>query len=160
MAGCYRFVSTNGMICGDTYDEVRVTHRGDIQNNVIEGAWRILDHSQAITESRQTMQTIALNETEQQVLRRKRMADTDTDLWVTFNVSSYIGEPTRPPQIASAHAPPVEWDTDFDQTSLLASEQAEWIPEFEYDQTVNWRHVISRGLNNRCCSKVGAVLRG
>lgn len=67
-----------------------------------EGAWRILDHSQAITESRQTMQQIVLDESEQQVfaeaalqvrfpetwqemrpeqvLRRKRMADTNTDL--------------------------------------------------------------------------------
>ncbi len=113
LAGCYRFVCTNGMICGDTYDEVRVTHRGDIQHNVIEGAWRILDHSQAITESRQTMQTIALDETEQrvfaeaalqvrfpetyldkrpeQVLRRKRMADTNTDLWTTLNVVQLCG---------------------------------------------------------------------
>ncbi len=49
-----------------------------------------------------------------------------------------IGEPTRPPQIASAHAPPVEWDTGFDQTPLPESGQhAEPVPEFEYDQTVN-----------------------
>ncbi len=113
LAGCYRLVCANGMICGDTYDEVRVTHRGDIQHNVIEGAWHILDHSQAITESRQTMQEIALDETEQQVfaeaalqvrfpetyldmrteqvLRRKRMADTNTDLWTTFNVIQLCG---------------------------------------------------------------------
>jgi len=54
-------------------------------------------------------------------------------------VLNHIGEPIRPPNIASARAPPVEWDTDFDQTPLLESgQQAESTPEFEYDQTVNW----------------------
>ncbi len=106
LAGCYRFICTNGMICGETYDEVRVTHRGDIKHNVIEGAWRILDQSNAITESRQTMQGIALNADEQhvfaesalqirfpdnylemrpdQALRRVRVADNNTDLWTTL----------------------------------------------------------------------------
>jgi hypothetical protein len=108
LAGCYRFACTNGMICGETYDEVRVTHRGDIANNVIEGAWRILHNSNAITASRQAMQAIALNDDEQQAfaeaalqirfpdtyqvmrpeqaLRRKRIADNNSDLWTTFNV--------------------------------------------------------------------------
>ncbi len=108
LAGCYRFVCTNGMICGETYDEVRVTHRGDIKHNVIEGAWRILDQSKAITESRQSMQGIVLTDDEQsvfaesalqlrfpdnyldmrpdQALRRVRIADINTDLWTTFNV--------------------------------------------------------------------------
>ena len=54
-------------------------------------------------------------------------------------VLNHIGEPSKPPQIASARAPPVEWDTDFDQTLLQKSgQQAEPVPEFEYDQTVNW----------------------
>ncbi len=108
LAGCYRFVCANGLICGDTYDEVRVTHRGDIQHNVIEGAWRILDQSKAITASRQSMQGITLTRDEQQVfaesalqlrfpdnyldmrpdqaLRRVRVADLNTDLWTTLNI--------------------------------------------------------------------------
>ncbi len=53
-------------------------------------------------------------------------------------VLNYIGEPTRPPQLASARAPPVEWESDFDQTPLQKSGPAEPIPEFEYDQSVNW----------------------
>lgn len=54
-------------------------------------------------------------------------------------VLNHIGEPTKPPQIASARALPEEWDTNFDQTPLQESgQQAEPILEFEYDQTVNW----------------------
>jgi hypothetical protein len=108
LAGCYRFACVNGMICGETYDEVRVTHRGDLKHHIIEGAWRILNQSNAITASRQAMQGIALTDDEQQVfaeaalqirfpdtwqamrpeqaLRRKRIADNSTDLWTTLNV--------------------------------------------------------------------------
>ena len=53
-------------------------------------------------------------------------------------ILNHIGEPTTPPQIASARAPPVEWDTDFDQTPFQESGQAEPVSEFEYDQTVTW----------------------
>jgi hypothetical protein len=61
-----------------------------------------------------------------------------TEVDPIHRVLNHIGEPTKPPQIASARAPPVEWGTDFDQTSLQESGHAERIPEFEYDQTVNW----------------------
>jgi hypothetical protein len=53
-------------------------------------------------------------------------------------VLNHIGEPTTPPQIASARAPPVEWDTDFDQTVFNQPEEAEPVAELEYDQTVTW----------------------
>jgi hypothetical protein len=61
-----------------------------------------------------------------------------TEVDPIHRVLNHIGEPTTPPQIASARAQPVEWDTDFDQTPLQGSGQAEQILEFEYDQTVNW----------------------
>ncbi|MCH9699246.1 MAG: DUF945 domain-containing protein [Gammaproteobacteria bacterium] len=108
LAGCFRFVCANGMVCGETFDEVRVTHRGDIQDNVINGAYRILEQSKAITASREAMQAIQLSIDDQQLfaqsalqlrfperylsmrpdqaLRRVRFDDTNTDLWTTLNV--------------------------------------------------------------------------
>ena len=53
-------------------------------------------------------------------------------------VLSHIGEPTTPPLIAPARAPPDSGDADFDQSPLHESEQTEPVPEFEYDQTVTW----------------------
>ena len=61
-----------------------------------------------------------------------------TEVDPIHRVLNHIGEPTRSPQIASSREPPVEWDTDFDQTAIQESGQAEPIPEFEYDQAVNW----------------------
>jgi hypothetical protein len=50
----------------------------------------------------------------------------------------HIGEPATPPRIAPARAPPDWLQVDFDQTILDESEQAEPVPEFEFDQTVSW----------------------
>ncbi|MGH8548189.1 MAG: hypothetical protein ACREEM_42670 [Blastocatellia bacterium] len=48
-----------------------------------------------------------------------------------------LGEPTTPPGIASARAPPDWIEADFDPTVLNESENVEPIPEFEFDQTVS-----------------------
>ena len=50
----------------------------------------------------------------------------------------YIGEPATPPRIAPARAPPDWLEADFDQTYPSVSEEAEPLPEFEFDQTVSW----------------------
>ncbi len=43
LAGVFRFVCSNGMVCGDTIQDVRVPHKGDVVNHVIEGAYSVLD---------------------------------------------------------------------------------------------------------------------
>ena len=43
LAGVFRFVCMNGMVCGDTQNDIRIRHQGDIVSNVIEGAFRVLD---------------------------------------------------------------------------------------------------------------------
>ena len=50
----------------------------------------------------------------------------------------HIGEPATPPQIVPARGPPLEKDTDFNQTPLYEGEGAEPALEFEYDQAVSW----------------------
>jgi len=50
----------------------------------------------------------------------------------------HIGEPTTPPRITSARAPPNWLEADFDQTYLNESKEAEPLPDFEFDQTVHW----------------------
>ncbi len=52
----------------------------------------------------------------------------------------HIGELATQPRIAPARAPPDWFETDFDQTDRIEAEQAEPVPEFEFDQTVNWLH--------------------
>jgi hypothetical protein len=43
MAGMFRFVCANGMVCGDTLHDVRVRHNGDAVNTIIDGAYTLLE---------------------------------------------------------------------------------------------------------------------
>ena len=42
LAGMFRFVCSNGLVCGDTVADVRVPHKGDVAGQVIEGAYQVL----------------------------------------------------------------------------------------------------------------------
>jgi hypothetical protein len=109
MSGVFRFVCANGMVFGDTQNDVRLRHSGDVVDNVIEGAFRVLDDFQLVDASREAMQTLTLNAgeqnafahaalalkydpeagpapiTEAQLLRQRRPDDAGSDLWTTFN---------------------------------------------------------------------------
>ncbi len=108
LAGCFRFVCQNGMVCGDTFQDVRVRHTGSVVDNVIEGAYEVLDNSERVSDSREMMESVKLSADEQrafakaalplrfekednrpreeQVLSPRRSQDAGQDLWTTFNV--------------------------------------------------------------------------
>jgi len=108
LAGMFRFVCQNGMVAGDTVDEIRIPHRGDIVDNVIEAAYTIVDEFDAVNEARDIMRSIELSPAEsellataslalkydedkapiasRQLLIPKRYNDNKTDLWSRFNV--------------------------------------------------------------------------
>ena len=109
IAGVYRYVCSNGMVFGETRNDVRLRHSGDIVDNVIEGAFKVLDDFEMVDESRQGMQALSLNDgeqsafaraalaikydtetaaapiTEAQVLETRRTQDGAPDLWTTLN---------------------------------------------------------------------------
>lgn len=108
LAGCYRFVCHNGLICGDTIEDFRVRHSGNIVGNVIEGAFRILDEFEQVDAEREAMRRIQLAPGQQQAFARaalelrydpqenmpiepgqlneaRRFEDRGSDLWRTFN---------------------------------------------------------------------------
>ena len=65
LAGCFRFVCHNGLICGENIEDFRVRHSGDVLNNVIEGAYRIVSEFEQVDEAKEQMKTIALNPKQQ-----------------------------------------------------------------------------------------------
>ena len=110
LAGMFRFVCANGLVCGNAVSDVRVPHKGQIMDNVIEGAYDVLDGFGLVRELRDGMHAISLRPaeaeifarsaltlkyepdpvkpapvTETQILAPRRSADTGTDLWTTFN---------------------------------------------------------------------------
>jgi hypothetical protein len=50
LAGMFRFVCCNGLVVGEVVDDIRIPHKGNIQGEVIEGAFRVLDEFEAVNE--------------------------------------------------------------------------------------------------------------
>lgn len=109
LAGTFRFVCANGMVCGDTLNDIRVPHKGNIVDNVIEGAFRVVEDFELINGQVDGMKSLTLDSREQevfahaalslkydleagaapiteaQILLPKRREDAGSDLWSTFN---------------------------------------------------------------------------
>ena len=117
MAGMIRFACTNGLIVADEiFDTLKVRHSGNIEQNVIEGSYRVLEASETALAAPREWSHIMLNRDEkmaiaeaarvvrfakpdddgelqvetpitaEMLLRPHRSADTGADLWSTFNV--------------------------------------------------------------------------
>jgi hypothetical protein len=74
LAGILRFVCQNGMVAGENIRDVRVPHKGNIVQNVINGAFDVLDGFDLIREQKDGMQAITLNHDEQTVFARSALA--------------------------------------------------------------------------------------
>lgn len=107
LAGMFRFVCSNGMVCGETTSDIRVRHNGDVVGQVIEGAFTVLDGFEKTTAQREAMQVLTVNQgeqaafaraalslkyeehafpvTEAQILTPRRYDDRGNDMWTTFN---------------------------------------------------------------------------
>ena len=111
MPGVFRLVCLNGLMCGDTYDEVKVRHSGNAIDEVIEGAFRVLDERAKVTGQVGAFKSIAMSPEERvvmadaahllrfpdrdekpigvkplQLLDARRVDDQTRDLWTTMNV--------------------------------------------------------------------------
>jgi len=107
-AGVIRFVCTNSLIAGEQFEEIRVHHKGNVQDQIIEGAYTIAQDFPRLIDSSREMAGLVLSEQEQrlfaeasliarygedeapispdQVLRPVRSADRGGNLWTTFNI--------------------------------------------------------------------------
>jgi hypothetical protein len=109
LAGMFRFVCANGMVCGDVSSDIRVPHKGAVVDRVLTGAFDVLDGFTRVVEERESMKALELNAgeqsafasaalelkydtqlspapiTEAQVLQSRRFQDRSNDLWTTFN---------------------------------------------------------------------------
>lgn len=113
MSGVFRSICTNSMIVmEDGATDVRVKHTGDIMGQVIEGSFTVIDESRATLERAEAWTDVKLLADEKaimaqaahvlrfgdaegnvdtaitpdQLLRPRRSADRDDNLWVTHNV--------------------------------------------------------------------------
>lgn len=60
LPGLFRSVCQNGLICGESFGEVRVPHKGNVVEKVIEGAYEVLGIFDRVEEKRDAMETLLL----------------------------------------------------------------------------------------------------
>ena len=65
LAGAFRFVCCNGLVVGDVVDDIRIPHKGNIQGEVIEGAFRVLDEFQIVDQHVEAMKALPLEPREE-----------------------------------------------------------------------------------------------
>ncbi|WLE64170.1 DUF945 domain-containing protein (plasmid) [Burkholderia plantarii] len=109
LAGYFRFVCENGLVLGQKTHDVRVPHKGNVVDDVVAGAYEVLDGFNLIREVKDEMASLQLAPPEQhafakaalalrydtteapppvteaQILRPRRSADASDDLWTTLN---------------------------------------------------------------------------
>jgi hypothetical protein len=66
LAGVFRFACCNGLVVGQTAHDIRIPHKGNVQHDVIEGAYRVLGDFQTVGESTQAMKALTLDEEEEE----------------------------------------------------------------------------------------------
>lgn len=74
LSGMFRFVCCNGLVVGDVAHDIRIPHKGNVQGEVIEGAFRVLDDFKAVDESTEAMKAIELKPEEERALARAALA--------------------------------------------------------------------------------------
>ncbi|ALR75239.1 MULTISPECIES: DUF932 domain-containing protein [Enterobacteriaceae] len=107
LPGYFRSVCTNSLVCGQSFGEFRVPHRGNVAEKVIEGAYEVLGVFDLMEEKRDAMESLLLPPPAQhalaeaaltyrfgeehqpvtttQILTPRRYEDRRDDLWSVFN---------------------------------------------------------------------------
>lgn len=106
LAGCFRFVCLNGMVCGESLGEIRVRHSGDIVSQVIDGCISLVQQIPQLTHTIDGFRSLTLSQGEQnafataahaarfeadspvqpaKLLTHRRREDTAPDMWSTLN---------------------------------------------------------------------------
>jgi Domain of unknown function (DUF932) len=74
LAGAFRFVCCNGLIVGNVSNDIRIPHKGNIQGEVIEGAFKVLKDFEAVDASIDGMKALELKPEEQRAMATAALA--------------------------------------------------------------------------------------
>ncbi|WP_336285963.1 DUF932 domain-containing protein [Citrobacter arsenatis] len=106
LPGIFRSVCTNSLVCGQSFGEIRVPHKGNVVEKVIKGAYEVLGVFDRVEEKREAMESLLLPPPAQQamaqaaltyrfgeehqpvsvaqILTPRRYEDRQDDLWTTY----------------------------------------------------------------------------
>jgi len=74
LAGVFRFVCCNGLVVGTVSNDIRIPHKGNIRDDVIEGAFRVLEDFEAVDASTDGMKALTLKAEEERAFATAALA--------------------------------------------------------------------------------------
>jgi hypothetical protein len=74
LSGLFRFVCCNGLVVGSVANDIRIAHKGNIQGEVIEGAFRVLDDFAAVNDATERMKALDLQPDEERAFATAALA--------------------------------------------------------------------------------------
>ncbi len=74
LSGVFRFVCCNGLVVGTVSNDIRIPHKGNIQGEVIEGAFRVLEEFEAVDASTEGMKALDLKPDEERAFATAALA--------------------------------------------------------------------------------------
>ena len=93
-SGVFRLVCLNGLMTGESYEALKVHHKGDPVNNVIEGSFSVIEDAKRALDSAQDMRAITLG-------REQQLAFATAAHGLRFDDDSGIGQAISPSQLLS-----------------------------------------------------------
>jgi hypothetical protein len=139
MAGVFRFVCANGLICGDTYQSVSVAHRArrNLVEDVIEGAYTVVNDFNRSLDTAEAMQGRLLPAPAQEAFAEAALA-------VRFDVDDVKDAPLQPMQVLQAR----RWED-----AGVAGNQRDLWRTFNVIQ----ENIVRGGLSGRTVNAEGQV---
>jgi hypothetical protein len=153
LCGLFRYACSNGLVVGTVSHDIRVPHRGNVQGEVIEGAFRVLDDFAAVNDATASMKALDLKPDEErafataalalrygergegqapapitvdQLTEARRVEDTGRSLWLSMNrVQSNLMEGGQPGRSANGRRMYTRPVASIDRTVTL--NRALWV---------------------------------
>ena len=74
IGGMLRFACLNGLVIGSGIQDIRLPHKGDVSDQVIDGAFRVLEQFEEVDENVREMKSLSLSDGEERALATAAMA--------------------------------------------------------------------------------------
>ena len=74
LSGIFRYACCNGLVVGTVSNDIRIRHKGNVESDVIEGAFRVLDDFETVNASTEGMKALDLKPDEERAFATAALA--------------------------------------------------------------------------------------
>lgn len=153
MSGIYRLICSNGAVTSDIVDDIRIPHKGSIVDNVIEGAFRIVDSFEEVNYRLDTMKAIPISTREAEVFAKAALSlkydkDSKEDEDNVVDVRGQWRESKAPVSPSQIITPKRFEDRGQDLWTRFNVVQENLIRGGQNGRSTNGRHTTTRPVNS------------